>query len=231
MSNKRSMIVYQNWADMIRALSDEMAGKLAKAMFDYGFDGKEPENEVINAMLISMKYGINENESKYQAKRERMQKINEQRKQNRNDIDTKSTRSRNDIVRVTDTVTDTVTVTDTDTVTDTVLSKDNYIKKDSPTESRKKLIALVDDSDLSDPVKDSVKEWLEYKRQRKDKLTEVGFKKKLSEIRNKENEIGATRVIQTINLSMSNDWRGIIWDAVPVKQQKQPTNINEWMQA
>ena len=104
------------------------------------------------------------------------------------------------------------------------------LDKEQRIKTKNILLELVDDSDLSDPVKASVKEWLEYKRQRKDKLTEVGFKKKLSEIRNKENEIGATRVIQTINLSMSNDWRGIIWDAVPVKQ-KQPTKINEWMQA
>ena len=104
------------------------------------------------------------------------------------------------------------------------------LDKEQRIKTKNILLELVDDSELSDPVKDSVKEWLEYKRQRKDKLTEVGFKKKLSEIRNKENEIGATRVIQTINLSMSNDWRGIIWDAVPVKQ-KQPTSINEWMQA
>ena len=104
------------------------------------------------------------------------------------------------------------------------------LDKEQRIKTKNILLELVDDSELSDPVKDSVKEWLEYKRQRKDKLTEVGFKKKLSEIRNKENEIGATRVIQTINLSMSNDWRGIIWDAVPVKQ-KQPTEINEWMQA
>ena len=230
--SKRSVIIYQNWADMIRALSDDMAGKLAKAIFDYSFDGKEPTDDVIRAMLLSMQFGIDENATKYEARLERAAKARAAKasnnKVNINPNINVDINSNIKSVTVTDTDTDTVTVTDT--VTDTVLSKDNYIKKDSPTESRKKLIALVDDSDLSDPVKDSVKEWLEYKRQRKDKLTEVGFKKKLSEIRNKENEIGATRVIQTINLSMSNDWRGIIWDAVPVKQ-KQPTNINEWMQA
>ena len=227
---RKSIIIYQAWAIIITSLSDVKAGKLIKMVLKYGIKGEatSSDDETINAIFEMIKDKLNEDAGKYDAKVERVAKARENRKQNENSM--KSICNQNENKSDTVTVTDTDTVTVTDTVTDTVLSKDNYIKKDSPTESRKKLIALVDDSDLSDPVKDSVKEWLEYKRQRKDKLTEVGFKKKLSEIRNKENEIGATRVIQTINLSMSNDWRGIIWDAVPVKQ-KQPTNINEWMQA
>ena len=128
--NKKSVIIYKNWADMVCALSDELAGKLSKAIYQYSFEGIEPDDEIIKAMFLSMKDGINQNAEKYQAKKERMEKINEERKKRQNKVDTKSSRNRNeienDIVRVTDTDTDTDTVTDTVNVT--VLPKGNSNK-------------------------------------------------------------------------------------------------------
>lgn len=112
---RKSIIIYQAWATIINSLSDAKAGKLMKMVLTYGIKGQvtTSEDETINAIFEMIKDKLDEDAGKYDAKVERMKKINDERK--RNDIVTKSSRSRKEIVGN----------TDTDTVTDTVLPKGN----------------------------------------------------------------------------------------------------------
>lgn len=74
---------------------------------------------------------------------------------------------------------------------------------------------LLDESNLSDPVKDSVKEWVAYKKeQHRFTYKPIGFKKLLTEIINQEQAIGSVKVINAMNLSMAKGYQGIIWDLV-----------------
>ena len=58
-----------------------------------------------------------------------------------------------------------------------------------------------------------IKEWLEYKTQRKDKqYTEIGFKKLLTQIENNINQYGEEKVINLIDECMGNNYQGIIFD-------------------
>lgn len=58
----------------------------------------------------------------------------------------------------------------------------------------------------------TILEWLEYKKQRKDKYTPIGLKSLLTQIENKTKEYESSAIVSLINLCMSNGWKGIIWD-------------------
>lgn len=73
----------------------------------------------------------------------------------------------------------------------------------------KKMIA---ESSLDDEVKEEAEKWLEYKRERKDKYTEIGFKSLLTKIEKNCNEFGNEAVIDVIENSIVSGYQGIIWD-------------------
>ena len=119
-----SIVLYKNWGKLLRALPNEQAGELVKAICSYCFedgDGKI-EDTALEAIFVMIKDKLDEDYRAYLDKVERMKKNSssksERKETNRDDIDTISTRketNRDDIEG------DTVTDTDTDTVS---ISKD-----------------------------------------------------------------------------------------------------------
>lgn len=70
-------------------------------------------------------------------------------------------------------------------------------------------------------LRGKIEEWLEYKKQRKDKpYTEIGFKKLLTQIENNVNKYGEEQVIELIDECMSNNYQGIIFDKLKVRKPK-----------
>ena len=71
-------------------------------------------------------------------------------------------------------------------------------------------------------LREKIEEWLEYKKQRKDKqYTEIGFKKLLKQIENNVNIYGEQAIVNLIDECMGNNYQGIIFD----KLKKQNKNI------
>ena len=74
-------------------------------------------------------------------------------------------------------------------------------------------------NDMKYQLKEKLEEWLEYKKQRKDKpYTEIGFKKLLTQIENNVNKYGEEQVIELIDECMSNNYQGIIFDKLKLKK-------------
>ena len=107
---QKSFIIYKTWAKLFLELDDAEAGKLIKAICSHQ-EGLpvDLEDKLIRVIFNMIQEKMDEDKEKYQAKVDRIAKVNESRR-SRNDIDTKSSRNRNEVVGVTDTVTDTVTV-------------------------------------------------------------------------------------------------------------------------
>src|SRR5699024_8756198 len=61
-------------------------------------------------------------------------------------------------------------------------------------------------------VADTVRDWLRYKTERRESYKPTGLKSLLSEIEHQVERRGAEAVCNVIRLSMSNGWRGIIWN-------------------
>lgn len=103
-------------------LNYEQKGRLLDLIFGYAKDGTIPPNtpDLVKGAFAGIKVRMDEDREKYNAKRQRMDKINEDRRnddnaRNRDEIVTKSHENGCDTVTVTDTVTDTDTDTDTHT--------------------------------------------------------------------------------------------------------------------
>lgn len=65
---------------------------------------------------------------------------------------------------------------------------------------------------ISEPLKDSLREWIEYKAQIKKPYVESGMKSFLKKVSMYEGTYGTSQVISLIEYSMSNNYQGVIWD-------------------
>lgn len=64
----------------------------------------------------------------------------------------------------------------------------------------------------NDIIINKIKEWLEYKYQKKTKYTEIGLQKLINKIDKCIGEYGVNEVVDVIDYSMSNNYQGIIFD-------------------
>lgn len=152
-SDKKSFIMYLDNIDIFSELTDEEAGKLIKAIFEYENTGAISElDRLLKVAFLSIKKGLDANREKYARVCERRKQAGKQggrpkktveteekpnaflKKQKKHLVLTKSKKSIWFFKKAkkpdTDTVTD--TVNDTDTVTDTELYNMNNINNISP---------------------------------------------------------------------------------------------------
>ena len=118
---RNSCVIYDSWKEMIVSLPDEMAGELIKMILTYAIDGERypTENPALVAMFNMISKKLDEDEAKYNAQVERAKKNSERK---RNEINTKSYRSRTEVVPKSEqdqveVKGDTVTVSDSESVT------------------------------------------------------------------------------------------------------------------
>ena len=79
-------------------------------------------------------------------------------------------------------------------------------------------------SSLSDDVKSALSEWLDYKRERKEKYTLTGWKKLLTITARQIENHRESDVIALIEESMANGWQGIIWDRLKRGERQNRTD-------
>lgn len=110
------------------------------------------------------------------------------------------------------------------------LGKDRIGKNNKEKESDKKesLTDLIDESTLPDPVKEGLKEWLAYKQERKEPYKPIGFKKLITEVKNRTEKHGGFAVVGAMEKSMANNWKGIIWDVIEKPQQDKGGGLPRW---
>ena len=69
----------------------------------------------------------------------------------------------------------------------------------------------------STTLAESVHDWLVYKQERKEGYQATSLKSLLTQIENKVKKHGESAVIGVITLSMSNNWKGILWEKIEDK--------------
>ncbi len=85
-------------------------------------------------------------------------------------------------------------------------------KKNKKKDNKELFASLREDYILHPMVEEKVIEWLEYKNERKDFYVERGMKSFLREIENNELTYGDEALCKVIDFSMSNQYKGIIFD-------------------
>ena len=77
---------------------------------------------------------------------------------------------------------------------------------------------------FNEPVRSTVEDWLRYKAERREGYKPTGLKSLLSAIENRVKQNGEQAVAEVIRLSMSQGWKGIIWDRIGDKPKKTKTD-------
>lgn len=67
---------------------------------------------------------------------------------------------------------------------------------------------------FSEPVCSAVQDWIRYKKERRDAYEPTGLRNLLTMIENRVKQHGEQAVAEVIRLSMSQGWKGIIWDRI-----------------
>ena len=78
---------------------------------------------------------------------------------------------------------------------------------------------LSEGRNLSEPLKDKLKEWMQYKKERKEGYKETGLKSFITRIEKDEQTYGSSALIDCIDLCMARGYRGIITDLIGEKKQ------------
>ena len=108
---------------------------------------------------------------------------------------------------------------DNNTLSNNTINKSNREKKSNRKDTLS-LIPLVEQSELSPPLQEVLKEWLEYKKEKKENYTEVGFKRTITEIKNNADRYGEKTVAELIGYCMAQNWKGIVFDRLKEKESK-----------
>ena len=78
-------------------------------------------------------------------------------------------------------------------------------------------------------LRNIIKEWLEYKWERKEYYKEKGFNSLLKQIEKATKEYGEEKVIDLINECMANNYKGIIFEKLEKSKIKKQVNTTEWL--
>jgi uncharacterized protein Yka (UPF0111/DUF47 family) len=106
-----------------------------------------------------------------------------------------------------------------ETESETYPNKINKVNKTKSNKESKEILLL--DSSLSEPVRDKVMEFLEYREEiKKPYKSERSIKSLVTQVEKQEHEHGATAVIECINMTIGNQWQGIFWDKIGKPQGK-----------
>lgn len=223
--SKKSVIIYEDWADTIRALPDEQAIQVIRGLIGYAFydESLDGIGQIAKAILSPWCKDIDRNMASYKAKVENMnanRKKSQEKKES--EISMKSAKKQAEIISK-----------DKDDDVD----KDKDVKKEK-VKKEKSIHELLMESDLSEEVKINVNLWIAYKaEQHKFTYKPIGFKSFLTEVSNQVSAIGERNVLKAIQLSMGKGYKGVIWELI---KDDKPTNkvaqqlddsykmINEW---
>ena len=67
---------------------------------------------------------------------------------------------------------------------------------------------------LSEPLKDKLREWMQYKKEKKETYKETGLKSFLTQMEKHEQKYGSFQLIDCIDLCMARNYKGIITDLI-----------------
>jgi DNA-binding PadR family transcriptional regulator len=90
-------------------------------------------------------------------------------------------------------------------------------RKSSPTVTDDTATELMADTNISEPLRDKVHEWLQYKSEIGDSYKTTGFKTLLRQVEHAEQRHGATAVMNQIDVAMASTWHGMFLEKIQRK--------------
>ena len=191
---------YNNYYELIKYLKKEDRIEMYDAIFQYMFEGKEPTfNGIKKGLWINILMPLNTSKTnslngKKGGAPEGNNNAQKQAKNNPKTSEKQPINKRNENEKQTNNISYFLFL----------ISNNKYIYINNSN------IVLIN----------KIKEWLEYKEERKEKYKETGLKSLLTEIENNIEIYGIDNVIELINTCMANNYKGIIFDKLKGKEKK-----------
>lgn len=91
-------------------------------------------------------------------------------------------------------------------------------KKDNNTDTKQIFNSFLEYG-FSEELIRAVKDWIIYKKEKRDNYTPTSLKSFLSQIRTYTNEYGEEEMIETIQFSMSSNYKGILWNRLESRRK------------
>lgn len=92
--------------------------------------------------------------------------------------------------------------------------EDNNINKEKKEDNTKCLEKILQSYQMSDELKNAIIEWVEYKISKKEQYTDLGLEKFIKMTIDEAKKNGELAVIDLINVSISNNYKGIVWESL-----------------
>lgn len=196
-----SFTFYKNYYELIKYLKNDEKLELYNAIFEYIFEDKEPNFDgLLNGIWINLKMPLDT--SKNKGNRGGRPTKKEEKKDNKK-TKRKPNENQNETKRETNNNISTFLF---------LLSNNIYFH----TEDKRLL-------------REKIKEWIEYKNERKEFYKEKGMKSLITEIENNCKEFGDEEVIKVINKSMASNYKGIVFEKLSKSKSNQKTkNEEQW---
>lgn len=94
-----------------------------------------------------------------------------------------------------------------------------------PTGEKVTATAMIDERGFPEPLESAVKEWVQYKAEKRQGYKPTGLKSLLTEVAKNAAKYGNSVVIDVIRKSIAANYTGIVWDWC---RARQPTPIKKW---
>ena len=240
MAGKKSFVMYTSWEKSIKRMTNEQAGQLLKAIYEYQSNPDAcPENDGAALVFEIIKEKMDEDNTKYQktcdSRAEAGRKGNEKRWTKENATEDNNNASQN-IANVAD--------SESESESDNEKEKEKKekppkrlpsggAKREGKAERNAALFErLAEERDYSGPVAEKMREWMRYKgKAQGDEYEETGMRSLLSILDAKLKEFGEEAVLAEIAEAMGNGWKGIQWQRLskPRNSQRQGGAPNRFL--
>lgn len=188
---------YNNYFEIVRYLKNEDRLSMYDAIFNYMFEDKEPNFEGIKkGIWVNIKMPLDNSKTNYNNGKKGGRPKSESKTEEKPKQNPKETETK------------AKTKANNISIFLFLISNNNYKYINSNVNLLNK-----------------IKEWLEYKEQRKELYKEMGLKSLLTEIENNISVYGFENVINLINECMASNYKGIIFEKLKGKSKSQ---IPEW---
>ena len=224
-TDKQGYLLYRSWTPVICSLSDADAGKLFKAIARYQ-DGNT--GDICNELGQSYLFGIFEmmritfdlNRAEYDAKcamrrevgraggKASAQKRAQEKKRNEGN---QSEQNQPIACKIEQ---------NKPNQADIGLEKDIVLEKDIESYP-------LEHASLSDPVRKALRDWIEYKSERREGYKEKSLQALVTRVKKAEDTHGAAAVVDLIEESMANRYQGITWDRLRGRASPKSTPVKK----
>ena len=234
MMNNKGMFFFYDWMDLLDEFDDAEVGRVVKAIVHYAQSGEMEEFSdrglriVMKSMKASMdlsaKKGKDISEARKDAASKRwnanackdMQTDANGCKAMQTDANAyfASEQNANDAISISKSISKSESKS---------ISESESISKSSVVVPTKRISAssMIEERAFPTDLDLAVKDWVKYKTERREAYKETGLRNLLSEIESRVAQHGSQPVIDVIRLSMSNGWKGIIWDRISDRKKTQ----------